>query len=318
MSEEKTPGSFSRRSLLGSGSLLGGFMLVGCAPKSDAPPDFDVPPEADVEAPLRGPVPPDRTPRVGVYEFFTRSEAQTVEAVAARIIPGDELDPGAREAEVTNYIDHKLARFEFFAEPTYLQPPFAEGYQDSPPQGLDDVVLVPQEELYRYGYQSGLLPPMIYREGLSALNRYAENRFGAPFVELSEDRQDTVLQVLNGVQQRSAGGGDSGGNVPPAADLDIAEGFFGEASAGTFFSMIRTDTLEGMFSDPIYGGNRGLVGWTLIGFPGPQRSYSPQELKIGTDRRPQSLDGLEAMNPGRHQPHGIDPMQKGLSGGDRR
>jgi gluconate 2-dehydrogenase gamma chain len=41
----------------------------------------------------------------------------------------------------------------------------------------------------------------------------------------------------------------------------------------TFFQMLRTHTVEGMFCDPMHGGNAGLIGWQLIGFPGPRMSY---------------------------------------------
>ena len=41
----------------------------------------------------------------------------------------------------------------------------------------------------------------------------------------------------------------------------------------TFFRVLRTHTIEGMFSDPLHGGNAGLIGWQLVGFPGPQMSY---------------------------------------------
>jgi gluconate 2-dehydrogenase gamma chain len=37
--------------------------------------------------------------------------------------------------------------------------------------------------------------------------------------------------------------------------------------------MLRTHTIEGMFSDPMHGGNSGLIGWQLIGYPGPLMSY---------------------------------------------
>jgi gluconate 2-dehydrogenase gamma chain len=40
-----------------------------------------------------------------------------------------------------------------------------------------------------------------------------------------------------------------------------------------FFSLLRTHTVEGMFSDPMHGGNANLIGWQLIGFPGPRMSY---------------------------------------------
>ena len=41
----------------------------------------------------------------------------------------------------------------------------------------------------------------------------------------------------------------------------------------TFFRLLRQHTIEGMFSDPMHGGNAGLIGWQLIGYPGPLMSY---------------------------------------------
>ena len=40
-----------------------------------------------------------------------------------------------------------------------------------------------------------------------------------------------------------------------------------------FFQMLRRHTLEGMLSDPLHGGNAGMIGWQLIGYPGPRMSY---------------------------------------------
>lgn len=39
-----------------------------------------------------------------------------------------------------------------------------------------------------------------------------------------------------------------------------------------FFNLLRRNTIEGMFCDPIHGGNVDMVGWQLIGFPGPRMS----------------------------------------------
>ncbi|HYL83178.1 MAG TPA: gluconate 2-dehydrogenase subunit 3 family protein [Candidatus Angelobacter sp.] len=39
-----------------------------------------------------------------------------------------------------------------------------------------------------------------------------------------------------------------------------------------FFSLLRQNTIEGMFCDPMHGGNVDMVGWQLIGFPGPRMS----------------------------------------------
>lgn len=41
-----------------------------------------------------------------------------------------------------------------------------------------------------------------------------------------------------------------------------------------FFRLLRTHTIEGMFCDPMHGGNAGMIGWQLIGFPGPRMSYA--------------------------------------------
>jgi gluconate 2-dehydrogenase gamma chain len=43
--------------------------------------------------------------------------------------------------------------------------------------------------------------------------------------------------------------------------------------ASMFFRLLRQHTIEGMFSDPMHGGNAGLIGWQLIGYPGPVMSY---------------------------------------------
>jgi gluconate 2-dehydrogenase gamma chain len=62
-----------------------------------------------------------------------------------------------------------------------------------------------------------------------------------------------------------------------------------------FFQLLRQHTIEGMFCDPMHGGNAGLIGWQLIGYPGPQMSYRNQIGKYnGTAYRPkpQSLEQI--------------------------
>jgi gluconate 2-dehydrogenase gamma chain len=94
------------------------------------------------------------------------------------------------------------------------------------------------------------------------LNAYTEERYGKKFFELSEEDQDTLVGTLER------------GEVPG----------FGEGSeAGDFFTMVWSHTVEGMFSDPAYGGNRNAVGWKLIGFPGAQYGYTAEEMRYGKD-----------------------------------
>jgi gluconate 2-dehydrogenase gamma chain len=73
--------------------------------------------------------------------------------------------------------------------------------------------------------------------------------------------------------------------------------------------MMLEDTYEGMFSDPIYGGNHAFAGWKLVGYPGAQRAYTPSELVHGPQhKRVQGLRDMAGMNPGVPQDHVILPM----------
>jgi len=54
-----------------------------------------------------------------------------------------------------------------------------------------------------------------------------------------------------------------------------------------FFQMLRTHTIEGMFCDPLHGGNVDLIGWQLLGFPGPVMSYKDRIESYGEPYRPQ-------------------------------
>ena len=63
----------------------------------------------------------------------------------------------------------------------------------------------------------------------------------------------------------------------------------------TFFQMLRRHTIEGMFCDPLHGGNAGMIGWQLVGYPGPLMSYRDQIGKQdGTrwQRKPVSLSDI--------------------------
>jgi gluconate 2-dehydrogenase gamma chain len=60
-----------------------------------------------------------------------------------------------------------------------------------------------------------------------------------------------------------------------------------------FFRLLRQHTIEGMFCDPMHGGNADLIGWQLIGYPGPYMSWSEHiEQHHGKAYRPKprSLD----------------------------
>ena len=96
-----------------------------------------------------------------------------------------------------------------------------------------------------------------YRRGLAALDRYCQATFQDVFMNLASVKQDEALMAL---------------------DTGKATGFEWP-TAQAFFNVLRTHTMEGMFSDPTYGGNRDFVGWSLVGFPGAQRIYTSDNLK---------------------------------------
>lgn len=297
--------TISRRSILTTTPLAaaaGSLALVSCT--EDGPGAHL--PEGDITVPDRPVPPPPDLPQS--LRFFTAEEALAIEAAAARLIPGTEEDPGAVQAGVVFYIDAKLAEHETYAEPTYQAGPFANTDVDGVP-GIE----VEEDELYRYGNQSPLTPREIYHLGVPALDRYSQTRFGSLFHLLPENRQDEVLAALDAVQQRTQPGdlpageaedsdegaeGDLAGAVTND-QMDQAEDIFGDLDPGLFFTTLRTDTIEGMFADPAYGGNRGMVGWALLGYPGAQRSYSPHEMMHGARRTPQPMHQLTAMNPDR-------------------
>jgi len=102
-----------------------------------------------------------------------------------------------------------------------------------------------------------------YRAGFAAFDAYCRSSRRAPFTELSERDQDSVLIDV---------------------ETGAATGF--PASSGQFFAMVRTHTLQGTFGDPYYGGNANFVGWDLIGYPGIRLNVTAEDQRLGTKLTP--------------------------------
>ena len=68
-----------------------------------------------------------------------------------------------------------------------------------------------------------------------------------------------------------------------------------------FFQLLRAHTIEGMFSDPMHGGNVGMIGWQLVGYPGPRMSYAEDiDRHFGEAWRPKPASLEQIMKrPGR-------------------
>jgi gluconate 2-dehydrogenase gamma chain len=70
-----------------------------------------------------------------------------------------------------------------------------------------------------------------------------------------------------------------------------------QIESSLFFTLLRQHTIEGMFCDPIHGGNVDMVGWQLIGFPGPRMSnLEDVDKHFGEAFRPKP-EGLSAGRP---------------------
>ena len=134
---------------------------------------------------------------------LTPAQLKTLEAFIDRLIPTDELGPGAVAAGARVYIERVLAGPNVNEKAQFL-------------------------------------------EGLEAVDAYAKRTQGGSLAELSPEKRDQILKAI---------------------DDGTAQGL---PQGRAFFNRARRLTLEGMFGDPYYGGNKGFAGWDLIRYPGPR------------------------------------------------
>lgn len=177
--------------------------------------------------------PPRPVDPLGWY-YFTAAEAAMVEAIVDRFIPADHLSPGGKDCGCAVYIDRQLAGSYGKSSRLYMKPPFAVGVASQ-------------------GYQGDLTPAGRYRLGLAALNDHSRTVFRKDFVALSGAQQDRILSGM-----------ETGGIA-----LTLKPGF----STKDFFELMLTGTMEGFFADPVYGGNRDMASWKMLGFPGARYDY---------------------------------------------
>ena len=106
------------------------------------------------------------------------------------------------------------------------------------------------------------LPRERYRVGLEQLGKYCQDTFGKRFSELDSEQRDKVL-----------------------TGMETGEIRFEGIESKVFFAQLLQNTMEGFFADPIYGGNRDMVSWKMLGFPGARYDYRPY-----IDRHNEKLD----------------------------
>ena len=96
------------------------------------------------------------------------------------------------------------------------------------------------------GYQLPLTPAQLYRAGIEATNAYCRKAYGNSFDRIEDGQRQEVLVGL------------STGKIKFDNGLPVR----------AFWVTLYQTVVEGMYSDPIYGGNRNKAGWAIIGFPG--------------------------------------------------
>ncbi|MBM7600858.1 gluconate 2-dehydrogenase gamma chain [Virgibacillus halotolerans] len=108
----------------------------------------------------------------------------------------------------------------------------------------------------------------VFAIGLKGLDDYSNKKYENKFTELTAEEQDDVLQVF-----------------------DVAKEFkLSGATTKQFFELLRSMTIEGAYSDPLYGGNKNMAGWKMRDFPGSQMGYTEAIMnKEFVKIEPQSL-----------------------------
>lgn len=110
------------------------------------------------------------------------------------------------------------------------------------------------------GYQHRYAPRDIYRLGIENANATARKTHGNDFARLDPARQDQFLQEM-----------EKGALEFPTLPAQL------------LFTQLLENTREGYFSDPIHGGNHGMVAWRWIGFPGARADFTDWIDQAGTE-----------------------------------
>ena len=94
--------------------------------------------------------------------------------------------------------------------------------------------------------------------------------YGKPFDKVSETQREDILQALSSGKLVFENG-------PPAR---------------TFFGVVYQTVMEGMFADPIYGGNRDMAAWKMLGFPGVVANHRQNIVVYKNKRFPGEPSGI--------------------------
>ncbi len=230
-------------------------------------------------------------------------EQPIVEALAEAIIPSDSNGPGAKEAGVIYFIDNMLAGSYGQASGKwwFMQGPFILP-QPAGTQLTVTGAVYPSTTKTAITYSDGTIKPRLqagtsyqypfyarefWRRGLMSLQSYCTSAKGGKFETLSSDNQITVLQELFD-------------NSPSNSALQSA---FQGPKADEFFNEVHDMVTAGYWTDPLYGGNIGKVGWQLLASNG---------VNSGSGQGYTTIQLATSSTPTRLPPLGLGDLQKGV------
>jgi gluconate 2-dehydrogenase gamma chain len=113
------------------------------------------------------------------------------------------------------------------------------------------------------GYQLPLTPAELYRAGIAGSDAYCRKTFGKTFARCTAEQKEAFLKDLS------------------AGKITLAGALPGRA----FFNVLYQNVMEGLFADPIYGGNKDKVGWKMIGFPGVLANNAENARRYGEGKK---------------------------------
>jgi len=124
------------------------------------------------------------------------------------------------------------------------------------------------------GYQLPLTPAELYRAGIAATNAHCAKTYGKTFDRLDAKQKQEVLIGLS------------------SAKITFSDGL----PVRVFWSTVYQTVIEGMFADPIYGGNRDKAGWKMIGFPGVIATHAQDIIKYRDKKFPADYTSISDMS----------------------
>lgn len=116
------------------------------------------------------------------------------------------------------------------------------------------------------GYQGRLRRNEIFKIALREMQNYSQKKYKKGFISLTEEEQDAILTDF----------ADDKVNLMTV-------------SPSGFFELLRSMTLEGVYSDPLYSGNIDMDGWKMRNYPGNQMNYTDIIEEDFKDIPPKSL-----------------------------